>query len=1057
MSKKARNQDAREPAQPADAPPARRKRFRRTALAARLVVHITAGLVLVAFIGYIVLTQWLAKPETIRALAASRLAKAFPDKNVKVGAASFSIVTGLNLYGVELADKDTGAAVVRLGEAHVDLDYGSILEGKVTARNARALDLFVDLVRREDGTWNVTLPAPSEKPGRFSLGRPFSAQLESAFVSFDDRKTGYSISFPIQNVSAMSGGNGLSQWRAAANLGAGTLGVWRLSATGDAAGGSMEARFAVAGLDSAGIEYRLPPSARKAYRLFEPSGPMDLQGRIAYARGGGWDWTASAALRGVAIVFRKFPVPMRRLEGEVVFAESGYSFKDLEGEAGGGRVSLSGGGGYSGDSAVAVTLAGEGLVVDEELLSSLPRGVANAVRPFHPAGIGDFDATVTRADGPKMPVDVAADIRVRDMKALYDAFPLPLNGLHGRVVYAGHAVEIDGLAGRHGETAVTVNGTVANIRTGRPVRTEVSIVADGVVIDEELLSVVPEKVADAMRAFNLAGTADVAANVAKTSGEPLSLDLAARLEDASIFHKDFPYQLSQGAGELAYSGGMLRLDGLAFRHGGARIDVSGSASMADGATDLVIAGRGVPVEDEVMQALPEPVTLALKRVGVTGVADADVTIGRGADGRLSVGGVVVRLHDAQFMEPSIPIGVGGADCEFAYEDGRLAIHSIDGGAFTDNVSTLVPFLSLAAASLPPSRVKASGRVPLAADADRGWSMAFEAERLFIDTEFIDSLPEAAGDALLRRDIHGCADCSGKLDYSAGEPAALDFDLDVLARGLHATVIRELTDISGRVRLAGGWRPGASAFTIEADLKGFRTAGIEAGATRFVMRKTEREAFFDRFSAEVVGGIMTGEGRFAIEEDTGYGFTADLRGLDLKTLLAEAFSYSGKDIAGRVDGHIKYMSPGGRPGDAIGSASATISEGTLWEVPFILGVLDVLKLQLPERQSFRDAEIRAEISERRLLVDEFSMSSDSATLYGRGIIGLDGKLDLTFYAQPGRIPIISLIAGQVGKNIVRAHVGGTFEEPEITLIPSGLLGGVLDWIKRPLREVFGGGR
>lgn len=82
-----------------------------------------------------------------------------------------------------------------------------------------------------------------------------------------------------------------------------------------------------------------------------------------------------------------------------------------------------------------------------------------------------------------------------------------------------------------------------------------------------------------------------------------------------------------------------------------------------------------------------------------------------------------------------------------------------------------------------------------------------------------------------------------------------------------------------------------------------------------------------------------------------------------------------------------------------------------------------------------------------------MSSEPATLFGQGTIGYDGKLDLTFYSQPGRIPVVSLIAGEVGRNIVKAHITGTFASPQVNLVPSGPLMRLFDWT----RAQFGGGK
>jgi hypothetical protein len=49
--------------------------------------------------------------------------------------------------------------------------------------------------------------------------------------------------------------------------------------------------------------------------------------------------------------------------------------------------------------------------------------------------------------------------------------------------------------------------------------------------------------------------------------------------------------------------------------------------------------------------------------------------------------------------------------------------------------------------------------------------------------------------------------------------------------------------------------------------------------------------------------------------------------------------------------------------------------------------------------------------------------------------------------------VSLIAGEVGRNIVKAHITGTFASPQVNLVPSGPLMRLFDWT----RAQFGGGK
>ncbi len=209
--------------------------------------------------------------------------------------------------------------------------------------------------------------------------------------------------------------------------------------------------------------------------------------------------------------------------------------------------------------------------------------------------------------------------------------------------------------------------------------------------------------------------------------------------------------------------------------------------------------------------------------------------------------------------------------------------------------------------------------------------------------------------------------------------------------------------------------------------------------------------------QAVGGTITGQGRINLAAAGGYGFTAKVTALDLSLLLQQAFGYTKKGLTGRVDANVSLMSSTGEARDIIGAADGSVTKGTLWEVPMILAVLNVLNLRLPERTKFEQATVKAELAGRKVLIGELAMSSDPATIYGEGAIGLDGVLDLTFYAQPGKVPILSLLAGQVGKNFAKVHLGGKFADPTVTIIPSGVVGGTLGRAVKWLTAPFGGGK
>ncbi len=225
------------------------------------------------------------------------------------------------------------------------------------------------------------------------------------------------------------------------------------------------------------------------------------------------------------------------------------------------------------------------------------------------------------------------------------------------------------------------------------------------------------------------------------------------------------------------------------------------------------------------------------------------------------------------------------------------------------------------------------------------------------------------------------------------------------------------------------------------------AGWRMGQTGYELEKGPFEFHLHGFSTEVMGGKVRGKGVVSLQEGEGYVFSADLEGLALGEVLDKLFGFRKEGLAGTVSGHMEAMSLTGGSADIVGKCDLSIRDGTLWEVPLVLAVFNVLNLKVPERTQFTEAKIRGSFAHGRFKDEEFSMVSDPATLYGRGTIDFDGTLDMIFYSRPGRIPVISLIAGEVGKNIVKARVHGDFASPKVSLVG----GDMIDWLKNPFRK------
>jgi hypothetical protein len=296
------------------------------------------------------------------------------------------------------------------------------------------------------------------------------------------------------------------------------------------------------------------------------------------------------------------------------------------------------------------------------------------------------------------------------------------------------------------------------------------------------------------------------------------------------------------------------------------------------------------------------------------------------------------------------------------------------------------------------------------------------------------------------------DISGVLDTRGGdEDAVVDFALAVNARGAGGRFGRDIRSLKGKLDIFGFSNERAAELTVDGNISSGRFDGRAIGEGVVSIEKTAAVVTIRRFDAEALGGKVSIRGRVESEPEAGWAFTVGYEDLALDTVLKEVMSFEKEGLRGLATGELEILSLSGEAGDAMGRAEAVVTEGALWEVPLVLAVFNVLNLRVPERAQFTEARVVCDFAGSRINIRELSMSSDPATLFGTGGIKFAGDLDMTFYSQPGKIPVISLIAGEVGRNIVKARVTGSFSSPTVRVEAAGPIGAILDFFAKPFKR------
>ncbi|MDY3560141.1 hypothetical protein R5W23_001366 [Gemmata sp. JC673] len=191
---------------------------------------------------------------------------------------------------------------------------------------------------------------------------------------------------------------------------------------------------------------RLPDKMKKARRMFAPTGLVDVGYKLT-REAGGWRRELEARPRNGGLTYEKFRYPVADVRGlvrhTVTHAGGASTTIDLLGDAAGQLITIKGRlDGEGEDPAISLRVTGTNVPLDETLCKALPPKSAALVREFRASGRGDFVVEVTQQAGVNL-TDNEFRIDVKDGKLNYTAFPYPLEKVKGRLVLRTNSTDPD--------------------------------------------------------------------------------------------------------------------------------------------------------------------------------------------------------------------------------------------------------------------------------------------------------------------------------------------------------------------------------------------------------------------------------------------------------------------------------------------------------------------------------------------------------------------------------------------------------------------------------------
>jgi hypothetical protein len=1025
---------------------------------------LAVGVIAAAAIGVYL---YVRMDEEIRRHVEMVLAERLPQMDVNVRGARLIEGKGIAIYDISLADRrpgSSGTAILTVDELLLacnaqatDLIRGTLDVGRVEVKHPQ-----VWLRRGAEGRWNYESLLPLQPCG----ARPPEVVVHDGAVTIVDESAAGLQPLVLRDImltATPTGGDpspvGLPSFRVQGSLSGGQIKRLELQGLADGQSRTLTATTAVTALtlDDAANAW-LSPHLPASMRLTVAMGVLDGGANIT------WQWglrpsiEADLKLRNGRIEDPRLPHPLSDATGRITVLGDSLKVEDLRARCGAATVAMSlNRSGWTAAAPMAVAARVDGALLDKALYGAIPPVLREQWDKYRPAGV--VDATLQASfDGQTW--RPTATLTGRDLAFESDKFPYRASSGSGVIRFIASdgatppRLDLD-LAGVAGGQPIHIVGEIVDPKPGAAGWVELT--GKNLTVEDRMLEAMPEKPQLVVTSLHPSGTFDIFARVERpVAGAPQQAQLRLDLTDIRINYDKFPYALRGIRGVISAENQYWTFRDLVSR-GRRCIHGEGYLRPTPQGTELSLrfTGEQVPLDEELFDALPEPVQRAWTQLQPRGQVDltADVLYKSG-QGKPNIWTTIrPRPETAQIRPQFFPYLLEKLQGTIAYRDGQVELTEVRGEH--DRTSVRTNGVGYFAAD-GPWQVKLIG---------------LSADRVTPRADLVSALPRQLGKLIDRLQPSGSFSLhDGVLEFRRSDsPLATtesmwDVQLDCHQTDLQCGV--ELQNVHGSVRLTGqsdGQRSAtAGELALETatfqDVQFTEITGplwIDEGQCLLGRWATHKQGQSDRrLTGKVYGGNLQADGQVTFEGLPKYGGTATISNVDLNRMFVERFG-GARQFQGKVDANLQLGGSGYKVESLLGKGDIHIRDANIYELPLLASMLKLLKTGSSDATAFTESDIHFRLQGRHIYLDKLDFLGDVVNLYGKGYANFDQQLNLVFSPVVGRhdyqLPMVKALVGQVNQQIVQMYVDGTLAAPNVTTETLPRINQMLQQIKADLQS------
>ncbi|MEZ6190905.1 MAG: hypothetical protein R3C45_06385 [Phycisphaerales bacterium] len=857
-----------------------------------------------------------------------------------------------------------------------------------------------------------------------------------------------------------------------------------------------------------GVWDKLPPYILKYRDRFSPTGRYQAQVVIGRDTPGG-ELTLGGYLDLIDTTFayNKFPYPAEKLSGRITFDEDRIVLNDLVGVApSGGTGTVSGTiGPPIRNGAVDITIHGEGIPIDEYLLSAMKpkhrdvidmffsqrgyeellkagviRGpgepavdapqradanqsvaIQSEVPVFEPGGTADVTVRIQRSAGSDQPYLVTTDLDVAGLRSVFDFWRYPLVVEQGRVVISPdqvgvYGVHIKALNGGGG----IVQGRLELPDGDQPLKPYLQITSIHLPVDDLLIASIPPPKDHWVRSLQLSGELVGTGEVFADRGGKVAFTVDTQLQNGSARPNGGAYLLQQITGGVTVERTRVQFENLVSRHEGGTISLNGQTDFGEGGlgVDLDFTGDQLAIEPGLIDLLPlehegRPVMRELfADYRPDGTIDAEL-----------------RYHGGGGEPDRFTLGVTPEAVGFDYAGQRIELSDLTGHI-----------------ELTPSRAqmqKVSGRFASGSfqidgevrlGEDKGVALSFNVDAQRVDPTARALLPAGVLSLVDRLAIQGpyTVDDAHLLSWpDAVQGPTRIFEGKVNLKGATAQLGVPVTELDAELDMRVATFVDQPYPHTDMHIHAERLRA----ADRLVQRFSLAVATGDRpwlvnlsdLKGTVYGGALVGFGQLSLGEPSSLGIDLTLHDVELEPFLnplqpdtsaeiapstADVNEVTTRDMSsGLLSAGLSIRVPLDDPTQRQGRGVVSVRDAKLYDRPLTLALLQAANFALPNESSFDRAAARYLIFGDTVVFDDIRFEAPAFVIAGTGTMEYPStNLNLRMATSNPAAPDLGAVSDLVRTfkdGLLGIEVHGTLAKPEARVVP-------LEGLFRSWDRVFG---